>query len=231
MPWRKTTGGPAEASRANDASPASETRARHQLVQDIEGHAEIHDPRILAAFERVPRHLFLPQTHRSYAYRDSALPIGFQQTISQPSMIAIMLEALELDPQHRVLEVGAGSGYAAALLGELVREVHSVEIVPELAEQARARLQALEYRNIFVHHGNGRSGWWDQAPYDRILVSAGAESVPPELIHQLVPGGILVMPIGDQSGQRLLIAHKDAAEGMHFSESIPCIFVPLVSTN
>lgn len=200
---------------------------REALVAGMK-HGE-SDSRVLAAFRRVPRHLFVPETERHLAYRDVALPIGFDQTISQPSMIAIMLSALHLAPGDRVLEIGGGSGYAAALLAELAAEVYTVEIVPELAARAASRLAELGYENAHVVGANGREGLPEHAPYSKILVSAGAHHVPPELARQLAPGGTLAIPVGDDSGQTLLIGHKDSAGEVRFERSINCIFVPLVA--
>ena len=171
----------------------------------------------------------MPEAERALAYRDTALPIGYGQTISQPSMLAIMLIALDLKPADRVLEIGAGSGYAAALLAELAHEVYALEIVPELAARAASRLSELGYTRARVLAANGREGLPEHAPYTKILVSAGAHDVPPELARQLAPGGTLVIPVGDESGQTLLIGHKDATGELRFERSIACIFVPLVA--
>jgi protein-L-isoaspartate(D-aspartate) O-methyltransferase len=199
---------------------------REELVRSIRGN--VKDPRVLAAFRRVPRHRFVPESERRISYRDAALPIGFEQTISQPSMVGIMLDALELQPSDRVLEIGAGSGYAAALLSELAGEVYTVEIVPELAAAAAARLSELGYGNAHVVVANGRLGLPEHAPYSKILVSAGAQDVPAELLNELGPNGSIAIPIGNESGQRLLVGHKDSNGHMTWDRSIPCIFVPLV---
>jgi protein-L-isoaspartate(D-aspartate) O-methyltransferase len=201
---------------------------REELVRSIQAHAGVNDERVLAAFQRVPRHRFLPSDEQRIAYRDSALPIGFEQTISQPSMIAIMLAALEVSPEDRVLEIGGGSGYAAALLAELGAEIYTVEIVPELATQAAARLSELGCDRVHVVQGNGRLGLPEHAPYAKIMVSAGAAEVPAELVRQLAPGGRIAIPIGDQSEQHLLLGHKDSDGEVSWKRSIPCIFVPLV---
>jgi protein-L-isoaspartate(D-aspartate) O-methyltransferase len=212
------------------AGQAQETHwlaEREQLVSNMR--QNVRDPRVLAAFRHVPRHLFVPEAERALAYRDTALPIGFGQTISQPSMIAVMLTALDLQPSDRVLEIGAGSGYAAALLSELANEVYAVEIVPELAARAASRLSELGYTRAKVVGANGREGLPAYAPYTKILVSAGAENVPPELARQLAPGGTLVIPVGGESGQTLLVGHKDGDGEVIFERSITCIFVPLVA--
>jgi protein-L-isoaspartate(D-aspartate) O-methyltransferase len=200
--------------------------AREELVRSIE--SNVKDPRVLAAFRRVPRHRFVPESEAKIAYRDAALPIGFDQTISQPSMIAIMLAALDVEPRDRVLEIGAGSGYAAALLAELAGEVYSVEIVAELAQQAEARLAELGYKNARVTASNGRLGLPEHAPYTKILVSAGARDVPAELVRQLAGGGTIAIPVGGDTGQTLLVGHKANDGSMTWKRSISCIFVPLV---
>lgn len=211
---------------STDEAPRDE--AREQLVHAVSRQTGITDSRVLAAFTRVPRHVFVPQAQRARAYEDAALPVANGQTISQPSMVAIMLAALQPAPTDRVLEVGAGTGYAAALLGELVRAVYAIEIVPELAHGARQRLADLAYANVQVFEGNGRQGLPAFAPYDRILVSAGSEDVPDELIAQLRPGGRLAIPVGNDYGQELLIGEKTANGEMNWQHSTPCIFVPLV---
>jgi protein-L-isoaspartate(D-aspartate) O-methyltransferase len=201
---------------------------RQALVSKIREHTNEPAPRVLEAFIRVPRHLFIPGVDVERAYEDSALPIGFQQTISQPSMIATMLSALDVQPQHRVLEIGAGSGYAAALLGCLAAEVYAVEILPELAAAAQRRLFELGYHNVHVLESNGRAGLAEHGPYGRILVSAGADAVPAALIDQLEPGGRIAIPVGDDKGQKLLVGEKSAEGEMVWQRSISCIFVPLV---
>ena len=181
---------------------------RERLVMRIERHAGVTDPRVLEAFRRVPRERFVPDNQRQFAYDDRALPIGEGQTISQPSMIAIMLAALECEPADRALEVGAGSGYAAALLAQLVAEVHAVEIKPWLAEQARRTLAEISIANVHVHSGDGSIGLAEHAPYQRILISAGAAAVPPALLEQLAPEGMIAIPVGDDLGQMLLVGRR-----------------------
>jgi protein-L-isoaspartate(D-aspartate) O-methyltransferase len=212
--------------RAAPAESEEWPRAREELVRSLQGN--VKDPRVLAAFRHVPRHCFVPEGEQRVSYRDSALPIGFEQTISQPSMLGVMLQSLALEPHDRVLEIGGGSGYAAALLAELAGEVYTVEIVPELAAQAAARLSQLGYANAHVAVANGRLGLAEHAPYTKILVSAGANDVPEELVRQLANGGTITIPVGDKSGQTLLVGHKDSAGAMTWLRSIPCIFVPLV---
>ncbi len=188
-----------------------------------------HAPAVVSAFARVPRHLFMPAGQRPYAYEDRALPIGEGQTISQPSMIALMLDALALHPRQRVLEVGAGSGYAAALLGCIVAEVSGVELSPILAHRATRLLEQLGVRNVHVVCGDGWGGLPEAAPFDAILVSASPEEVPPALPEQLRLGGRIAIPVGDRRYQVLRVGTL-TERGLEWSESVPCLFVPLVHT-
>ncbi len=186
------------------------------------------DERLLNAFARVPRHLFMPGDRGTAAYRNLAEPIGHGQTISQPSMLAVMLAELELAPHHRVLEIGAGSGYAAALLSHLAAQVWSIELLSELANAAATRLRELEFENVQILHGDGNAGLPAQAPFDRILVSAAPREIPSALVAQLATGGRLAIPLGDRQGQRLWIGTKDAHGTFSLTPSIDCLFVPLV---
>jgi protein-L-isoaspartate(D-aspartate) O-methyltransferase len=187
----------------------------------------IRDARVLDAMRRVPRDAFVPETARVDAYADRALAIGGGQTISQPYMVAVMSEALRLTGSERVLDVGTGSGYQAAVLAELAREVVTIERVPALADTARARLASLGYTNVDVCVGDGTIGVADRAPFDGILVAAGAPRMPAALKAQLASGGRLVIPIGPPDHQWLTIVTR---EGERFTEtaSIGCVFVPLV---
>jgi protein-L-isoaspartate(D-aspartate) O-methyltransferase len=200
------------------------------MVAHIRRATGIDNPQILAAFAAVPRHRFVSPTQVEAAYDDRALPIPEAQTISQPSMIAIMLDALGLRPDQRVLEVGGGCGYAAALLGQLTREVYAIEIRPPLAALATATLAALGIDNVHVQVGDGRRGLPEHAPYDRILVSAGADLVPQALLQQLAAGGRIAIPVGGEWGQTLMIGDKDVQGGVHWRHDIPCVFVPLVES-
>jgi protein-L-isoaspartate(D-aspartate) O-methyltransferase len=187
----------------------------------------VSDPRVLAAMRGVPRELFVPE-HLAYAaYDDRALPIGFDQTISQPYMVAIMTQALHLTPEARVLEVGTGSGYQAAVLCHLAREVITIERRPELADEAGSRLAALGCPNVRVVVGDGSAGYPDAAPYDAILVTAGAPQVPEPLTAQLAEGGRLVIPVGTAREQDLVTIER---RGDHLTQTSgePCVFVPLV---
>lgn len=187
----------------------------------------VSDPRVLGAMQTLPRHLFVPPEARDRAYDDTALPIGWSQTISQPYIVALMLEALRLRGLERVLDIGTGSGYQAALLGMLAHRVHSVEIVPELAAHARGVIQELGFDNVEVSLGDGSIGLASEAPFDAIVVAAGAPEVPDELVEQLSPAGTLVIPVGGLSGQELRRLRR--VDGSVSEETLtPCIFVPLV---
>jgi protein-L-isoaspartate(D-aspartate) O-methyltransferase len=188
---------------------------------------DIVDERVLAAMERVPRELFVPEQERRQAYADAALPIGHGQTISQPYMVARIAEALDLNGGERVLDVGTGSGYQAAVLTELGGDVHTIERIPELAEQARANLEAAGYEQVHVHVGDGTLGLPDHAPFGAIAVAAAAPSLPQRLYEQLEPRGRLVVPVGGRWGQRLEVIVR-SPEGPAIVRSVPCRFVPLV---
>jgi protein-L-isoaspartate(D-aspartate) O-methyltransferase len=185
----------------------------------------IKDPRVLAAMEKVPRHLFVPGNVRSEAYGDHPVPIGHGQTISQPYIVAFMTEALDVQPDHLVLEIGTGSGYQAAVLGELAREVYTMEIVEPLAASARKTLADLGYENVHVRAGNGYDGWPEHAPYDRIMVTAAPEEVPPALIQQLKVGGLMAIPVGDLV-QELRVMRRTPS-GMETIRTLPVRFVPM----
>jgi protein-L-isoaspartate(D-aspartate) O-methyltransferase len=189
-------------------------------------------PRVLGAMRRVARHDFVDAAERGSAYGNFPLPIGHGQTISQPYIVAIMTELLEIAPGNRVLEVGTGSGYQAAVLAELAGEVYSLEIIPELAEAARERLAGIGYTNVWVRQGNGRLGWPEQAPFDAIMVTAASESVPPALTAQLKEGGRLIVPVGGRwGGQELLLLSRDRDGRIGERSLLPVAFVPLVGRN
>jgi protein-L-isoaspartate(D-aspartate) O-methyltransferase len=189
----------------------------------------IDDERVLAAMERVPRELFVPEELRSEAYDDAALPIGFEQTISQPYMVARICLELRLRGGERVLDVGTGSGYQAAVLAELAQEVHSVEVIPELAERARRSLHDAGYgARVRIHVGDGSRGLPQLAPFDAIAVAAATREPPPALLEQLGRGGRLVIPIGTPQRQ-LLRVYVSTPEGAADYAAVPCRFVPLVS--
>ncbi|MCA9519367.1 MAG: protein-L-isoaspartate(D-aspartate) O-methyltransferase, partial [Myxococcales bacterium] len=179
-----------------------------QMVVRQLGERDIFDPRVLEAFRRVPRHELVPRTLWDEAYEDHPLPIGEGQTISQPYMVAIMLQLLRLRGVERVLEIGTGSGYQTALLAELAAEVFSIERVPTLAERAEGDLERLGYRNVSIRVGDGTLGWPECAPYDAIVVSAGAPRVPAPLVEQLGDGGVLAVPVGSRSVQYLTLVRR-----------------------
>lgn len=187
----------------------------------------IFDQRVLRAMEEVPRHRFVPEESRVSAYEDRPLPIGQGQTISQPYIVALMLQTLELTGDEKALEVGTGSGYQAALLGWLVKQVYTVEIIPELAETARTLLKELQFDNVEVVAANGSIGWKAGAPYDAIIVAAASPLIPRSLIEQLQEGGRLVLPVGTRYEQRLLRIRKDGHE-VRTEDLGSCAFVPLV---
>ena len=200
---------------------------REKMVRNQVAKRGIKDKRVLSAMQSVPRHKFMPHPARHVAYEDSPVRIGSGQTISQPYIVALMTELLDVNPDHIVLEVGTGSGYQAAILGELAAEVHSIERHPELAEKAEARLMALGYANVTVHVGDGTQGLEPFAPYDRILVTAAAPSVPDPLLQQLAQGGRLVIPVGSRYSQHLEVWDR-SDEKFHRTSSIPVVFVPLI---
>jgi protein-L-isoaspartate(D-aspartate) O-methyltransferase len=210
---------------------------RAAMVEMIEAHAALApralarggiDPRVLAVMRSVPRHAFVPQAVRAFAYEDSPLPIGFGQTISQPFIVALMTDLVEPGPGDRVLEVGTGSGYQAAVLSPLVEAVYSIEIVPELGRRATEVLNALGYRNVETRVGDGYYGWPETAPFDGIVVTAAAGQIPPPLVAQLKPGGRMVIPIGGPfATQQLMLVEKRADGGIATRQLLPVRFVPL----
>jgi protein-L-isoaspartate(D-aspartate) O-methyltransferase len=221
------------------AAPAADryAAARRELVAAIEetvretaGHIgrDSMDPRVMAVLAEVPRHEFVPQDQRPHAYENRPLPIGHGQTISQPYIVALMTDLLKPQPEHRVLEIGTGSGYQAAVLARLVKEVYSIEIITELGQQATERLQRLGYDNVTVRTGDGYFGWEEQAPFDGIVVTAAADHIPPPLIRQLKPGGRMVIPVGSRfMVQQLVLVEKDAGGAATTRQILPVLFVPL----
>jgi protein-L-isoaspartate(D-aspartate) O-methyltransferase len=185
----------------------------------------IENARVLDALGRVPRHLFVAEELRPAAYEDHPLPIGHEQTISQPYIVALMTDLLDLDGDEKVLEIGTGSGYQAAILGELADEVYTIEIVEPLAERARKTLEAFGHRNVHVRAGNGYLGWPEQAPFDRVMVTAAPDEVPPALIEQLKVGGLMAIPVG-VGVQELRILRKTKS-GMETLRTLPVRFVPM----
>jgi protein-L-isoaspartate(D-aspartate) O-methyltransferase len=201
---------------------------RERMVRDLIAARGIKDERVLAAMRSVPRHLFVKEHLRTQAYGDHALPIGAAQTISQPYIVARMTELLEVGPNHSVLEIGTGSGYQTAILAQLGRRVYSLERIAELAQQAIPRMRQLGLDNVKVQVFDGTVGWSEWAPYDRILVTAGAPKVPEPLIDQLAPGGTLLIPEGQLNAQRLMIYRKSARGELRRREGEEVAFVPLV---
>lgn len=203
---------------------------RRRMVEEQIVARGIRDPRVISAMLKVPRHEFVPPEYRHMAYEDRPLPIGFGQTISQPYMVALMTEALQLRPSDKVLEVGTGSGYQAAVLAEICKEVYTIEIIPELAERAKGTLERLGYKNVHVRCGDGFLGWPEEAPFDAIIVTCAPPYVPPPLIQQLAEGGRLVIPVGAQPVQTLVRLRK--VGGKILREAITeCLFVPMTGEN
>ena len=199
---------------------------RARMVESQLRARDIRDPRVLNAMREVPRHLFVPEAERDDAYGDFPLPIGYSQTISQPYIVGFMTQALDVSPDHKVLEIGTGSGYQAAILGRLAREVYTMEIVEPLAERSRALLQELGFKNVHVRAGNGYLGWPAQAPFDRIMVTAAPAEVPPALVEQLEIGGRMAIPVGTISQQLRIMRRTE--KGMETLETLPVRFVPMV---
>lgn len=202
-------------------------RERDRMVEEQVAARGITDPRVLDAMRRVPRHLFVEEALEEQAYGDHPLPIGEGQTISQPFMVGKMTELLRLSGTEKVLEVGTGSGYQSAVLGQLAGRVCTIERIPKLAQRAREILEMLGYANVWVRVANGTLGWPDEAPFDRILVAAGGPGVPPPLFAQLAEGGRMVMPVGDAATQVLQVIEKHQGE-MQTSQDAGCVFVKLV---
>jgi protein-L-isoaspartate(D-aspartate) O-methyltransferase len=186
----------------------------------------VRDERVLGAMARVARERFVPEALRAEAYEDRPVSIGHGQTISQPYIVAYMTEALQLEPSHRVLEIGTGCGYQTAVLAELAREVFSIEVLPELADRARQTLAGLGYANVHLRTGDGYAGWPEHAPYDRILAAAAPAAVPPALADQLVDGGILAIPVGT-AYQELQVLQKRGGR-LDMLATLPVRFVPMI---
>jgi protein-L-isoaspartate(D-aspartate) O-methyltransferase len=199
--------------------------ARARMVENQLRARDIKDPRVLEVMGRVPRHLFVPEPERGDAYGDFPLPIGHGQTISQPYIVAFMTQALEVRPTDRVLEIGTGSGYQAAVLAELAAEVYTIEIVERLADRARDTLSTLGYKNVQVRAGNGYLGWPEHAPYDRVMVTAAPDEIPQALVDQLRVGGLMAIPVGTYL-QELKILRKTAT-GLETLATMPVRFVPM----
>lgn len=222
---------------APDVNADDYSRERARMIEVIERHLrtapleradEKFDPRVLDVMARTPRHLFVPDGERGRAYDDRPLPIGYGQTISQPFIVAFMTHMLKPKADHVVLEIGTGSGYQAAILAPLVRRVCTIEIIPELGESARQRLEDLGYDNVQKRIGDGYYGWEDCGPFDSIVVTAAGDHLPPPLIEQLKPDGRMVMPVGGAFVmQHLVLATKGADERVYSRSLLPVAFVPL----
>lgn len=204
----------------------AEQRAR-MVSRQIENRG-VTNAEVLAAMRKVPRHLFVPERYRKYAYADHPLPIGEGQTISQPYIVGYMTDVLRLKPGDRILEVGTGSGYQAAVLAELGCKVYSIEIIDALAQRARKTLRELEYRNVYIKTGDGYQGWAEEAPFDAVIVTCAPEDIPKPLVEQLKQGGRMIIPVGKSDGiQQLVLAVKQ--DGRLSSRSVmPVRFVPMV---
>lgn len=204
------------------------TRERAAMVERQLKLRGIRDETVLRAMGKVPRHEFVPEARVSEAYEDYPLPIGFEQTISQPYIVAAMTELLRLEPGDRVLEVGTGSGYQAAVLAELAAEVYSIEIIPPLGREAGERLKRLGYKNVHVRVGDGYLGWPEQAPFDAVIVTCAPDHVPAPLVEQLKVGGRMCIPVGDAGDQQLYLLTKTPAGKLATETIFPVRFVPLV---
>jgi protein-L-isoaspartate(D-aspartate) O-methyltransferase len=210
---------------AQKAEPDPGSRRQAMVDRQIRARG-VTDRRVIAAMAKVPRERFVPDEFAAAAYDDRPLPIGLGQTISQPFIVAYMTEVLEVAPDHTVLEIGTGSGYQAAILGELARQVYTVEIVPELARRAAATLQTLGYANVRVREGDGYAGWPERAPFDRIIVTAAPDEIPQPLLAQLAPRGRLVIPVGRQGETQWMTVVEKTGEGLVRRRTIPVQFVP-----
>jgi len=202
---------------------------RERMVRTQIQERDVRNPAVLRVMRLVPRHLFIPEAVRAQAYEDHPVPVGYGQTISQPYIVGLMTELLEPRKDSKVLEIGTGSGYQAAVLSGLVQQLFSIEIVPELARSSAALLDKLGYRNVTVRWGDGYKGWPEQAPFDRIIVTAAPPELPKALLDQLKPGGKLVAPVGSTVfGQDLIVVDKTPDGKLRRRSVIPVMFVPMV---
>jgi protein-L-isoaspartate(D-aspartate) O-methyltransferase len=210
-----------------ESAPAQDWDAqRAEMVRNQLRGRDISNARVLAAMSRVPRHMFVPESVRGEAYGDFPLPIGHGQTISQPYIVGFMSQALDIAPHYKVLEIGTGSGYQAAILAELAKEVYTIEIVAPLADRARATIEKLGYRNVRVRTGNGYLGWPEYAPYDCIMVTAAPDDVPPALVAQLRVGGRMAIPVGSTLQELKILRRTEG--GVETLQTLPVRFVPMV---
>lgn len=213
-----------EIMRESTQSTTEYARERAALIEEL-SRSGIRDQRVLRAMARVPRHRFVPPEIVPHSYANEPMPIGSSQTISQPYVVAYMSEMLQLSGDEKVLEVGTGSGYQAAVLGELAREVYSIEIVPELARFGAANLAATGYTNVTVREGDGYAGWPEHAPFDAIIVTAAPDHIPPKLVEQLAVGGRLVIPVGDYYQEIVVVTKTE--QGVVEKRTLPVRFVPM----
>jgi protein-L-isoaspartate(D-aspartate) O-methyltransferase len=202
--------------------------SRDKMIRLLREHYKISDERVLDAMRDVPRHFFVPSALKTQAYKDNALPIAANQTISQPFIVARMTELLELTPESRILEIGAGSGYQTAILSRVAGKVFAIERIQQLAKEAQERLQALQIHNVILRCADGTNGWDVYAPYDGILVAAGSPDIPEPLLQQLKIGGRLVIPIGQDQKTQHLIRITRAANNFQTEDFGACAFVPLI---
>jgi protein-L-isoaspartate(D-aspartate) O-methyltransferase len=212
--------------RSEDDADFSELRSRMVKTQIVA--RGVKDPRVLDAMRQVPRHRFVPEGSRAFAYQDYPLPIGAGQTISQPYIVAFMTESLALTPQDRVLEIGTGSGYQAAILAEIVKDVYTMEIIEQLGKKAEETLQELHYRNIHIRIGDGYKGWPEEAPFDAVIVTCSPENIPRPLQDQLKEGGRLIIPVGRPGGIQHLVRGVKKNGRLETERVMAVRFVPMV---
>ena len=212
------------AQEGNDFSRSREVMVKSQIID-----RGVSDPNVINAMKRVPRHLFVPNRYRGFSYADHPLPIGEGQTISQPYIVAFMTEALKLKPEDRVLEIGTGSGYQAAVLAEIVKEAYSIEIIEALGERARQTLDNLGYKNVHIKIGDGYKGWPQKAPFDAIIVTCAPEQIPRPLVEQLKEGGRMIIPVGRAGTVQKLVRGVKKGGRLQAQEAMLVRFVPMVS--
>lgn len=205
----------------------STARLRERMVSEQIQQRGIRHPRVLQAMRATPRHLYIPTHARAAAYDDHPVPIGYGATISQPYIVALMTELLDPSPRHRILEIGTGSGYQAAILAQLAAEIYSIEIVPELARSAAQTLRSLGHTNVSVRQGDGYKGWPERAPFDRVILTAAPPAIPQALLDQLAPSGRLVAPVGTLGSQELVLIEKNPDGSTRRRTVCPVAFVPM----